>query len=390
MSGAARPGLFDPLAIGSKVSRNRIALAPMTVAYAELDGTVSTAEIEHYARRAQGGVGLVITEHFTVSETGRQLPRQTVVDDEDKLPGLAALAAAVHEEGALIVAQIGHAGRYAGPWDRYEERPRLAPSAVPFTLVADRVVTPTEMTAAEISVTVADMARAARLLVRAGFDGVQLHASQGFLPSQFLSPRINRRTDDYGGHFEGRVRFTLDCVDAIRTEVGATPVVGVQLLADEAAHQGWTLYEAVELASRLEDRGVDFILPSVTTFETVRANTHGGEGRRWGHQLGAAIAIQSAVSVPVLGNGGIADPAYAGRLVADGHVAGVALARPVLADPDWARKAATGEPILVCPCDPPQCLRTQLTGTVCASWPDEIRGAGHWGRNQLITQEVQP
>jgi len=157
------PDLFDPLPLGAATCQNRIALAPMTVAYANPDGTVSDAEIEHYARRAQGGVALVITEHFTVNEAGRQLPRQTVVDREDKLPGLAALAEAVHEEGALIVAQIGHAGRYAGPWDRYEERPRLAPSAVPFTLLPGRIVTPTEMTTTDIARTVADTAAAASL-----------------------------------------------------------------------------------------------------------------------------------------------------------------------------------------------------------------------------------
>jgi len=381
------PDLFDPLPLGAATCQNRIALAPMTVAYANPDGTVSDAEIEHYARRAQGGVALVITEHFTVNEAGRQLPRQTVVDREDKLPGLAALAEAVHEEGALIVAQIGHAGRYAGPWDRYEERPRLAPSAVPFTLLPGRIVTPTEMTTTDIARTVADTAAAASLLVRAGFDGVQLHASQGFLPSQFLSPRMNHRTDDYGGDFEGRIRFTLECVDAIRAAVGPTPVLGVQLLADEAAHGGWSLYEAVELALRLEILGVDFLLPSVTTFETVRALTQDGDARRWGHQLGATLAIAAAVSVPVLANGGISDPAHARRLVSDGTIAGVALARPLLADPDWARKAASGEEIRQCRCNPPQCLRTQLTGTVCAGWPDHARTAGHWGRDHRTMQE---
>lgn len=382
MSAAAYPTLFSPLRIGSKQARNKVALAPMTVAYANPDGTVSQAEIEHYARRAQGGVGLVVTEHFTVSEAGRQLPQQTVVDSEEKIEGLAALAKAVHEEGALIVAQLGHAGRYGGPWDRYEEQPRLAPSAIPFRLVGDRVVTPTEMTERDIADTVADTGRAAELLIEAGFDGVQLHASQGFLPSQFLSPRTNTRTDRYGGSFENRIRFTLECLTEIRFRVGPDPIVGVQLLGDEAVHGGWSLHEAIELAMVLETNGADFLLPSVTTFETVRAISADGEERRWGHQLGATIAIQAAVSIPVLANGGIAAPEHAENLVAAGQVAGVALARPLLADPDWVAKAAAGDDIHVCACDPPQCLRTQLTGAVCSGWPEHRRRAGHWGRDE--------
>jgi 2,4-dienoyl-CoA reductase (NADPH2) len=380
----AYPTLFSPLRIGSRQARNKVALAPMTVAYANPDGTVSQAEIEHYARRAQGGVGLVITEHFTVSEAGRQLPQQTVVDGDEKVEGLAALAKAVHEEGALIVAQIGHAGRYAGPWDRYDERPRLAPSGVPFRLVADRIVTPTEMTERDIAETVADTGRAAALLIEAGFDGVQLHASQGFLPSQFLSPRVNTRSDRYGGSFENRVRFTVECLAEIRSRVGADPVVGVQLLGDEAAHGGWSLHEAIELAIILESSGADFLLPSVTTFETVRAITADGEARRWGHQLGATIALQSAVSIPVLANGGITAPEHAESLLAGELVAGVALARPLLADPDWVAKAATDrvDEIQQCACDPPRCLRTQLTGTVCSGWPEHRQRAGYWGRDE--------
>ncbi|AEY85495.1 NADH:flavin oxidoreductase/NADH oxidase [Streptomyces hygroscopicus subsp. jinggangensis 5008] len=384
MTSSAYPSLFSPLRIGSMQARNKVALAPMTVAYANLDGTVSHAEIEHYARRARGGVGLVITEHFTVSEAGRQLPRQTIVDSDRKIEGLAALAKAVHEEGTLLVAQIGHAGRYAGPWDRYEEQPRLAPSALPFRLVGDRIVTPTEMTQRDISAIVADIGTAAALLIEAGFDGVQLHASQGFLPSQFLSPRSNTREDGYGGSFANRIRFTLECLTEIRSRVGPDPIVGVQLLADEAVHDGWSLHEAIELAIVLESNGADFLVPSVTTFETVRAITSKGEARRWGHQLGATVAIQSAVSIPVIANGGITEPVHAERLLGAGLVAGVALARPLLADPDWAVKAEADDVAGIhrCACDPPQCLRTQLTGAICSSWPEARQRAEYWGRDE--------
>lgn len=382
--------LFAPWSMGPLRLSNRLALAPMTVAYANPDGSVTRAEVEHYARRARGGVGLVITEHFTISESGRQLPRQTMVSDRRFASGLGRLADEVHAAGAAIVAQIGHAGRYAGPWDRYDEQRRTAPSAVPFRLVGDRVVTPQEITMAEIRRAVDDFGRAAELLMAAGFDGVQVHGSQGFLPSQFLSPRINRREDDYGGSFTGRIRFLCEAVAAVRSRVPADRVVGVQLLADEMADGGWTFEEAVRLAKTLEAAGVDFLLPSVTTFETVGAVTARGEAPRWARQAETTATIQSSVSIPVWGNGGISEPAHALGLVRDGTVAGVALARPLLADPDWAVKAAGGDPgaIVTCRCQPPTCLRTQLTGSICGSWPPADREAGYSGYSMTARHGV--
>lgn len=375
------PQLFTPWKLGRFELPNRIVLAPMTVAYADLDGYVTDAEVEHYGRRAQGGVGLVVTEHFTVNLAGRQLPHQTVVGDRRYLPGLRRLADEVHRHGALVVAQIGHAGRYAGPWDRYEEQRRLAPSAVTFRLVGDRMVTPHEMTLAEIDQTVRAFGDAAEVLAEAGFDGVQLHASQGFLPVQFLSPRQNRRDDGYGGDYAGRTRFLLEAVAEVRRRTDPGFVVGVQLLADEVVDGGWGLVEAVRLARDLELAGVDFLLPSVTTFETVADLTRGGERRRWGYQLGATLAVKAAVGIPVIANGGISDPRLANDLVANGLVDAIGLARPLLADPDWPAKVRADAAATVrrCACSPPTCLRTQLTGAVCQSWPADAQAAGYLG-----------
>lgn len=374
------PNLFAPVQLGVKEAANRIWLAPLSVAYANGDGSVSKAEIEHYARRARGGASVVLTEHFVISESGRQLPRQTVVDSSDKLPGLRALSDAVHEEGGLIIAQLGHAGRYGGPWDRYEEQPRYAPSAVPFRLVGDRIVTPTEASLDEISVMLDDFGRSASLLAEAGFDGVLLHASQGFLPSLFLSPRTNRRIDNYGGSFENRIRFVLEAFERIRRGFGSSGVFGAQVLGDETIDGGWSTHDAIELSIRLEAAGADFLLPTVATFETLRSLIANGEDRRWGHQLGAAIAIQAAVDIPVVANGGLRNAEQMDRLVGDRLVAAVALARPLLSNPDWPKSAASGESIpSSCDCNPSTCLQTQLTGTICHSWPEQQQVAGVWG-----------
>jgi 2,4-dienoyl-CoA reductase (NADPH2) len=389
---ASYPHLFSPFPLGQREARNRVALAPMTVAYADLDGRVTDAEIEHYGRRAQGGAGLVITEHFTVNKAGRQLPHQTLVGESGHLPGLARLAREVHRHGALIVAQIGHAGRYAGPWDSYERERRLAPSAVPFRLTGDRVVTPQEITREEITQTIKAFGDAALLLAEAGFDGVQIHASQGFLPSQFLSPRMNRRTDEYGGDYDGRVKFLVDAVTEIRTRTERDFLLGVQILGDEVAEGGWSLAEAVRLAGDLEAAGVDFLLPSVTTFETVGAMTSHGESRRWGYQLGAAIAIRAAVSIPVIANGGLTDPRVADDLIGHGLVDALGIARALLTDPDWPVKVAEGRlpDVRGCDCKPPTCLRTQLTGTVCHSWPEAAKAAGFLGYESDAPAEATP
>lgn len=377
------PNLFSRIDFGRLTAESRLWLAPLTVAYAHPDGSVSHAQIEHYARRARGGASVVMTEHFSVSESGRQLPRQTVVDDPGKVPGLRALADAIHEEGSLAIAQLGHAGRYAGPWDEYEKAPRFAPSAIEFPLVGGRRVVPAEMTASDIGRALGDFQQAAGLLADAGFDGIIVHASQGFLPSQFLSPRTNHRTDEYGGDFDRRIRFVVEALERVRAGFGARGAIGVQLLSDEATHGGWTTYEAVELSIRLQTAGAEFLLPTITTFETVRDLTLGGEARRWGHQLATAIAIQSAVDIPVIANGGLADASRMERLIVDGYVAGVAVGRPILSNADWGLAARAGSAIPPsCDCDPPTCLRTQLTGAVCHAWSATHQELGYWGREE--------
>jgi 2,4-dienoyl-CoA reductase (NADPH2) len=252
---------------------------------------------------------------------------------------------------------------------------------VPFRLAGERVVTPQEITSAEIAHTITAFGNAAHILAEAGFDGVQIHASQGFLPSQFLSPRMNRRADAYGGDYPGRVKFLLEAVAEIRRRTDRGFLLGVQLLGDEVADGGWGLAEAVRLAGDLEASGVDFLLPSVTTFETVRGLTSHGEDRRWGYQLGAAIAIRAAVSIPVIANGGITDPRLADDLIGHGLVDALGLARALLVDPDWPAKVAQGRlsEVHKCDCTPATCLQTQLTGTVCHSWPEAAKTAGFLG-----------
>jgi 2,4-dienoyl-CoA reductase (NADPH2) len=374
------PHLGQPLQLGPKRMRNRIFQAPMSVAYADADGFVTRPMAEHYGRRARGGVGMVITENLAISVAGRQLPKQALISDEAQLPGLTLLAGEITRHGALAVAQIVHAGRYAGPWDAYAQRRRLAPSAVPFPLPMGEVC-PQEITSEEIATAVQEFAIATRLARAAGFDGVEIHGAQGFLVSSFLSPRMNRREDAYGGSFENRCRFALEVVDAVVEAGGPDFVVGFHLMSDELMDGGWGIADALRLAPLLAERGAHFVMPMATTFESLRAAHNLGLFDKAQFQHHLAVALSAELDIPVMANGKLGDPAVAERVLAAGEAAAVGLARPLLADPDWVLKVQEGREaeIRTCACDPPTCLRTQLTGSICHSWSAAEQAAGFTG-----------
>ena len=375
--------LFEPLALATRTAHNRIMQAPMSVSYGNADGSVSRKEIEHYGRRAQGGVGVVITENFAVNLSGRQMPLQTVITEEH-LPGLRELADEVHRHGSLAVVQIVHSGRYAGPWDEYESRRRLSPSAVSFELTAGHVVTPQEMTAEEIEESIEAFVHAAQVCERAGFDGVDVHSAQGFLISGFLSPRTNHRTDQWGGSFENRVRFALEVVRRITAGTGPDFIVGVHLLSDELVEDGWTIDDAVQLAQLLEAAGAHFLFAIPATFETLRLPANHGLMKRKGYALADSKALAGAVSIPVIANGCLSDPADLVNAMTEYKASAVAMARAVFVDPDWPLKVAAGttDSIRACPCDPPRCLQTQLTGSICGQWPVSAQSRGHLGYDE--------
>ena len=373
--------LFTPLRLGHRTARNRIVHAPMSVCYGDADGFVTRPQVEHYARRAQGGAGTVITENFAVNVSGRQMPLQNLVDGDQRLPGLSELAAEIHRHGALAMVQLVHAGRYAGPWDVYESRRRLAPSAVPFELTAGRTVTPQEITSEEIVETIEAFGRAAELCKQAGFDGVDVHAAQGFLISGFLSPRTNRRTDEWGGDFDGRVRFALEVVREAVRRTGPDFVVGVHLMSDERADGGWTLDDSVRLAPQLEAAGADFLFGVPTTFETMRLPANDGLMGRRGYAVADNTALARASRLPVMAGGGLGDPNAAVQALEQGSLSAIALARPLFTDPDWPNKVSEGalDAVHNCSCATARCLRTQLTGAVCESWSAETIERGYFG-----------
>jgi 2,4-dienoyl-CoA reductase (NADPH2) len=373
--------LFEPLPVGPATAPNRIMHAPMSVCYGDEAGFVTRPQVEHYARRARGGAGTVITENFAVSDTGRQMPKQTVVSSAAHVPGLAELAGAVKANGALAMVQLVHAGRYAGPWDVYHHARRLAPSAVPFELTAGRVVTPHEITPEEIATAIEEFGRAAELCEQAGFDGVDVHGAQGFLISEFLSPLMNRRTDEWGGSFDNRVRFAREVVREVRRRTSPGFIIGFHLMTDELVDGGWSLQEALRLAPQLVADGVQFFFAIPATFESLRLPANLGLYGRLMYGVGDAAALKQAVDVPVVANGRLGDPADAVGVLERGDADAIGLARPLFVDPDWPRKVADGDlgGVRTCPCNPSTCLRTQLSGAICDNWPPAAVSRGYLG-----------
>lgn len=378
----AHGALFQSYQLGRLTLRNRILQTPLSVCYADAEGYVTRQMIDHYSRRAAGGAAMIIVENMAVDEAGRQLPRQAVLSGRDRLAGLAELAAGIKRYGAAAVVQIVHAGRYAGPWDAYETRRRLAPSAIDFPLLPGRIVRPQEITREEIEQTIASFAAAARLLGEAGFDGVEIHGAQGFLISSFQSPRMNQRFDEYGVDPN---RFAFEVIDAVRNAVHPDFLIGYHLFADELMPGGWTCDDAVAFAAKLPDHGIDFVLPMASTFESLRAPENVGLFDRPDFQRDLTRRVAAACSLPVFTNGRLGDPDLAASIVSEGEAPMVGLGRPLLADPDWPMKVRTGrsDEIAVCACTPSTCLQTQLEGVVCGAWPASAIDAGVFGLGQV-------
>jgi 2,4-dienoyl-CoA reductase (NADPH2) len=373
---AQTPSIFDPVRLGPVTAKNRIFYSPASVGYA-IDGEISDMSVEHYGRRALGGAGAVMTEHFAISDEGRQHYRQPAAWPDPRFrPGLERLAREIRSHGALPIAQISHAGRYAGPWDEWSRRPRLAPSAVAFPLLGQTLV-PQEMTRDDIDRVVADFAAATRFLLDAGFGGVEIHGMSGFLVSEFLSPRMNMRTDEYGGDVAARARFAVEVVRACRDAAGDNGAVGMHVMTDELIDGGVQISDLAIVIPVLEEAGAQFFRPGAGSFETLRMPENAPRSAHHDANGPDTAALRAAATVPILANGGLSTREDAEGALAKGASA-VALARPILADPDWMAKVTAGqdEQIVHCPCDPAMCLRTQLTGAICASWPEQVQQHG--------------
>ena len=314
--------LSDPLTIKGLTLKCRIVMPPMATGFATKQGTATRSLVEHYVRRAKA-LGLIIVEHSYVSLQGKLSERQLGIDDDGLIPGLKKLVQNVHAMGTPIAAQINHAG--ARTTQEITGMPPVAPSA------AEGV---RELQVGEIEEISCAFAVAAERAMKAGFDGVEVHGAHGFLLNQFFSPLTNRRSDKYGGSLENRMRFPLEVVEKIR-EVVRGKILMYRLGADDLDPAGTRIADSKRFGLKLQDAGVDVIDVSGGVCGSRPEKLQGIQG----YFVPQAHQIREVVNVPVVGVGGIEDPAYADRLVREGIVDLVAVGRVLLKDPEWAIKA---------------------------------------------------
>jgi 2,4-dienoyl-CoA reductase (NADPH2) len=362
---------MSPGRIGELELRNRIMLAAMGSNFAEEDGSCGERIQAYYEERARGGAGLLVMETSTVAwPAGSTMPNMVGFSDERFLPGLASLADRVHRHGARIAAQLNHGGKVAQE-DVAAGRDILVPS-IPNKGRSDmfELLTPTElsnfvkaagpdgrgpryreMTREDIHWLVGKFADAAEIAVQAGFDAVEIHAGHGYVLSSFLSPAVNKRTDEYGGSRENRARLLCEVIAAVRDRVGAGFPILVRFDAFEYRIDGGiTLADAVETARLAEAAGADAL--DVSAYgNTARgiAFTEAPLVHQPGGFLDFARAIKAAVSVPVIAVGRIELDA-AERGLAEGHFDFVAMGRKLLADPELPNKIASDRADAVRPC----------------------------------------
>jgi 2,4-dienoyl-CoA reductase-like NADH-dependent reductase (Old Yellow Enzyme family)/thioredoxin reductase len=333
--------LFTPFRLGHVTLRNRIVSTPHATRFGR-DGYVTERYIRYHAEKARGGAGLV--QCFGSMSVH---PSSPVADwngiknwDDSSVPTLEAFARAIHAEGAHVMAQLTHRGRrgFSGPG----ERALVAPSDVP---ERENREIPHALTQTEIAEIVQAFAAAARRLARAGFDGADLCAYARHLIDQFWVPSVNRRTDEYGGSLENRLRFAVEVIEAIRAAVGRDFVLGMRISGDELIPDGLHLDDMLEIVRVLDALGqLDYVTVSGSTGETPRFHQKlmPFADAPPGVYAGLAARIRREIRTPVIYAGRVVDPRHAERLLAEGACDLVAMTRALMADPWMPRKAAEG------------------------------------------------
>ncbi len=342
----AHPHLFKPGSIGRLTIPNRVVMPAMGTVLCNADGSVSEDQIAYYEERARGGTGLIITEIVAVeNELGRAVSVQTRADDDRFIPGLSRLAGAIRKYPTRVFPQLHHAGNQSN--SRITGGKQIvAPSAVTNATVGEE---PRALTTGEVQDLVQRFIKAAVRCKTAGFDGVQLHGAHGYLINQFLSPRSNRREDDYGGSLENRLRFVTEIVEGIKESCGADFPLMVRYSVDEFLEGGIDLEEGKAMARHFEANGVDALDISCGTYESMQTLLEPITYPQ-GWRVHLAETIKGEVSIPVVTVGVIREPSFADRILADDKADFVAIGRDMLTDAEWARKAREGRDAEICQC----------------------------------------
>ncbi len=294
----------------------------MQTGKADFDGSVTNKLINFYIHRSTH-TGLPIVEHAYISPTGKIGPKQLGIYDDKLIAGFQKLSEGIHSVGAPAVVQISHAGGVANR--KVINTQPAGPSSVGKTRMLETC---------ELKIIAEEYASATVRAVKADFDGIELHGAHGYLLCQFFSPLLNKRTDEFGGNLENRMRFPLMVVEKVKQCLGKKLLL-YRLGADDLAPYGTHVEDAIVFAKRLQDLGVDIL--------DISGGMCGSEPKQLrdvvGYFIPQAEVIKQAVKVPVIGVGGITQAEYADKLVYEGRVDLVAVGRAFWKDAQWAEKA---------------------------------------------------
>lgn len=337
-SATAYNNLLSPLQVGAHTLRNRVIMGSMhTRLETELDPI--RKQVAFYAERAKGEVGLIITGGFSPNAEGLMEPGGPRLDDAKAVSALRPICDAVHAEGGLICAQILHAGRYAKIENCVAPSPLRAP--------INRFV-PRQLTGEEILQTIVDFAAASANAQAAGFDGVEIMGSEGYLLNEFTVTHTNKREDDWGGSAGNRHRLPVEVVRAVRRACGPGFLIIYRISAADLVEGGAPAEEIAMLAKKIEVVGADMINTGIGWHEarvpTIAYPVPRGAWRR------AAANVKRSVSIPVVASNRINTPDLAEEILASGDADLISMARPMLADPHFVKKVREGRADLINTC----------------------------------------
>ncbi|MEA4894710.1 MAG: FAD-dependent oxidoreductase [Oscillospiraceae bacterium] len=365
--------LFSPLKIRGLTIPNRVTMMPMGSDFAESDGEISDEHIKYYELRARGGTGLIVVENVCIRyPEGSNGTTQLRIDKDAYIPRLFTLTEACHRHGAAIGVQLNHAGASAMS-GRIGMQP-VSASTLPSKPGGE---SPRPLSKEELAGIAKDYGTAAKRAVNAGFDLIEIHAGHSYLISQFLSPTMNDRTDEFGGSAENRARCCRMVIDEVRATVGPHVPISLRLSTDELVEGGNTLDDCLEYLEYLND-GVDIFDTSAALNQTIQYQIDAcylEDG--WRSYM--ARAVREKFGKPTIAMGNIRNPEVAEDIIARGDADLIGLGRGLIADPDWANKARYGDvcDIRKCISCNTGCVANRIGGNKplrCAVNPDLING----------------
>jgi 2,4-dienoyl-CoA reductase-like NADH-dependent reductase (Old Yellow Enzyme family) len=346
--------IADPITLPCGVRlKNRLVKAAMTEGLADGMNRATPRHERLYRRWGAGGAGLLLTGNIQIDRRYLERPGNVAIDgpqDEAAMRALEAFAGAATSAGAEIMAQLAHAGRQT---PIYVNKTPAAPSAIALDLPGGQFGTPRALTADEIADVIQRFAHAASVCKTAGFSGVQVHGAHGYLISEFLNPKANQRTDEWGGSLDNRARLLLRAVAAVRAKVGSGFPVSVKLNSSDFQKGAFSFDESLQVIEWLNDEGIDFLEISGGSYEQPKMMDIEGvepaEERRASTRAREAYFLQFAeeaarvAKMPLMVTGGFRSRAAMDDALASGAADLIGLARPMCVDPDICAKLLSGE-----------------------------------------------